>query len=44
MKRDMIIAIIVALAAGILLGLLIGWALWHGAAAGTCPVPATSAP
>jgi hypothetical protein len=40
----MFIAVVVAGAAGIVLGLLIGWALWHGAAAGTCPVPATSVP
>jgi len=44
MEKDMAIAIVVALVAGMLLGLLIGWALWHGVAAGTCPVPATSAP
>ncbi len=40
MERQQIIYLCSAVVVGIILGLIIGWALWHGSDAGTCPVPA----
>ena len=37
MERQQIIYLCSAVVVGIILGLIIGWALWHGSDAFTCP-------
>ncbi|MEN6443273.1 MAG: hypothetical protein WC391_03295 [Methanoregula sp.] len=40
MEKQQIIDLFSAVIAGIIIGLLIGWAIWHGTGADTCPMPA----
>jgi hypothetical protein len=41
MDKDKILCMGYSVAAGIVIGIIIGWYIWHGSvpAAGTCPLP-----
>jgi F0F1-type ATP synthase assembly protein I len=39
MEKKQLIQIAGAVIIGIIIGIAIGWLLWHGADTGTCPVP-----